>query len=72
MSRLPKETSKVDLEDEIHRPSFELVEETWNSQALLEHLLTLLQIVYGKHKTLKAEIDLGFGLIVVQQNSSVI
>jgi hypothetical protein len=49
MSKLPKETSKVDLNDVIHQPSLELVEETRDSQALLEHLLTSFQIVYGKH-----------------------
>jgi hypothetical protein len=50
MSRPPKKTSKVDLEDEIHSLCLELVEETQDNQALLEHLLASLQTVYGKQK----------------------
>ncbi len=50
MSRLPKKTSKVDLEDEIHSLCLKLVEETQDNQALLEHLLASLQTVYGKQK----------------------
>ncbi len=50
----------MDLKDEIHWLYIELMEETRDNQTILEHLLALLQIVYGKQKTLKIEIDHGF------------
>ncbi len=62
---------KVDPEDEIHRFYIKLMEEAQNNRAILEHLLASLQIVYGEQKTLKIVIDLGFGLTMVQKNSSV-
>jgi len=36
-----------------------LVEEAWDSQVLLDHLLTLIQIVARKQKILKIDIDHG-------------
>lgn len=54
-----KESSKTNLENEICWVQNELVEEEQTSQVLLEHLLTLLRIVFGKQKTLKVEIDHG-------------
>ncbi len=65
MSRPPKKTSKVDLEDEIHSLCLELVEETQDNQALLEHLLASLQTVYGKQKPWKHKLTMGFGLTMV-------
>ncbi len=70
-SRTPNETCKIRLEDKICQVQFELVEEAWDSQVLLEHLLALIQIVAGKQKTLKINIDHGLNLLVVLLDSSV-
>ncbi len=61
-SKLPKETSKVDIQDEICQLQIELVEEAQDNHAFLEHLFALFRAIYGKQKTLKAKIDHGFWL----------
>jgi hypothetical protein len=40
MSRTPKTSSKVDLEDEIYRLQFELLEEAQDNKLLMEHLFS--------------------------------
>ncbi len=54
-----KKNQKIDLENEIWWVQNELVEEERTNQVLLEHLLTLLRIVFGKQKTLKEKNDHG-------------
>ncbi len=49
----------MDLEDEICHLQIEQVEETWNNQVLLEHLLASVQNLSRKQKMLKAKIDHG-------------
>jgi len=51
MSRIPKASSKVDLEDEIYCLQFELLEETQDNKLLMEDFLSSLQNISGKQKT---------------------
>jgi hypothetical protein len=46
----------VDLEDEICRLQFELLVEAQDNKLLMEHFISSLQNINGKHKTLQAKI----------------
>jgi hypothetical protein len=52
MSRIPKASSKVDLEDEIYCLQFELLEETQDNKLLMEDFLSSLQILMASKKHL--------------------
>jgi hypothetical protein len=52
MLRIPKASSKVDVEDEIYFLQFELLEETQDNKLLMEDFLSSLQNINGKQKTL--------------------
>jgi hypothetical protein len=59
VSKTSIETCAAGLKDKICLLQIGLVEEAWGNQVLLEHLLTLFQIVVSKQKTLKKEFDHG-------------